>query len=568
MGSRLVRALAMLGLLACVVPSSPEEREIAAPAAPPGHCDEVLPSVSPELLVRPVALRDDAGRVHQAVTTSSKEAQVYYDQGLAYQTSYVWIEAARSYHEALRRDPDLAMAHLGLAKVLWNLGALPGSRGEVGRAKQLAARAGVTEKERRWIALFEQQLDAVSAPPAESEARHAAYKRAVEELVALDPDDPHAWVLRGNAEEPGAWGRGQRGGVGSIAFYEVALRRDPDHLGAHHFLVHSYENVGRYEEAAAHGRIYAGAAPGVPHAQHMLGHVLPRLGLWEEARRQFEEADRLERAYYESQGIAPAEDWHHGHNLSVLGTVALRLGDEPAAERRFREAYALDSELPNCAPWVEYLLLRGRNEAALEAAAACEARGSTFDRLVGASLAAEALLGLGRTEDARAALSRADAAAGAALAEARGTPLAGFGARLVRHRQIAAALVALQGDDPELGERELLLAADEIASARSIDGWASGLYRLVRFAELARAMGRPALAVALEERLREVDPGAARAGVLPDARALRRALRSRRGRGGRRAPRRRGRVSRAAPPPCAGRGSGSARSGPRRRGRA
>jgi Tfp pilus assembly protein PilF len=382
-------------------------------------------------------------------------------------------------------------------------------------AKQLAASSGVTEKERRWIALFEQQLEAASAPPAESEVRHGAYKRAVEELVALDPDDPHAWVLRGNAEEPGAWGRGQRGGVGSIAFYEAALRRDRDHLGAHHFLVHSYENVGRYHEAAEHGRIYAAAAPDVPHAQHMLGHVLPRLGLWQEARLQFEKADRLERAYYESQGVAPAEDWHHGHNLSVLGTVALRLGDPSAAERRFREAYALDSTLPNCAPWVEYLLLRRQNEAALEAAAACEQRGSTLARLVGASLVVEALLGLNRTEDARAALSRADAAARTALAEARTTPLAAFGPRLVRYRDVAAALVALQDEDPERGERELLRVADEIASSRSIDGWASGLYRLVRLADLARANGRPALAAALEERLRTVDPELPALAVFP-----------------------------------------------------
>lgn len=502
-----MRALALLGLAACVAPASPVGRQVTEPAAPGGHCAEVAPSVSPALLVRPVALHGGAGRLHQPVATSSAEAQAYYDQGLAYQTSYVWIEAARSYHEAIRRDPDLAMAHLGLAKVLWNLDALAASRGELGRAKQLAASAGVTKKERRWIALFEQQLDAAAAPAAESVARHAAYKRAVEELVALDPADPHAWVLRGNAEEPGAWGRGQRGGVGSIAFYEAALRRDPDHLGARHFLVHSYENIGRYQEAAENGRIYANAAPGVPHAQHMLGHVLPRLGLWEEARRQFEEADRLERAYYESQGIAPAEDWHHGHNLSVLGTVALRLGDEPAAERRFLEAYALDSSLPSCAPWVEYLLLRGRNEAALESAMACEERGSARARVIGASLGVEALLRLGRSEEARAALSRADAAAEATLAEARDTLRAGFVPQLARYRQVAAALVALhEGDDA--GERELLQAADEIASARSIDGWASGLYRLVRFADLARALGRPELAVALEERLHQVDPGA------------------------------------------------------------
>src|SRR5712691_9704554 len=70
-----------------------------------------------EILQRPVALRTGIGNSHDPVTTASKEAQAFYDQGLAHLHSYVWVEAARSFHEALRRDPELAMAHLRLAKV-------------------------------------------------------------------------------------------------------------------------------------------------------------------------------------------------------------------------------------------------------------------------------------------------------------------------------------------------------------------------------------------------------------------------------------------------------------------
>jgi len=67
------------------------------------------------LLDRPVPLRQGIGKVHEAVTTSSPEAQGFYDQGLAYLHSFVWIEAARSFHQALRLDPSLAMAFLGLS---------------------------------------------------------------------------------------------------------------------------------------------------------------------------------------------------------------------------------------------------------------------------------------------------------------------------------------------------------------------------------------------------------------------------------------------------------------------
>src|SRR5688572_31685323 len=68
-----------------------------------------------ELLQRPIESRTGIGRVHDEVTTSSAEAQQFYDQGLAYLHSYVWVEAARSFHEALRHDSSLALAHVGLS---------------------------------------------------------------------------------------------------------------------------------------------------------------------------------------------------------------------------------------------------------------------------------------------------------------------------------------------------------------------------------------------------------------------------------------------------------------------
>src|SRR5689334_3830375 len=68
-----------------------------------------------EILSRPVALRPGIGIYHEKVTTSSELAQRFYDQGVAYLHSYVWIEAARSFQQALRSDPQMAMAYLGLS---------------------------------------------------------------------------------------------------------------------------------------------------------------------------------------------------------------------------------------------------------------------------------------------------------------------------------------------------------------------------------------------------------------------------------------------------------------------
>src|SRR4051812_10003645 len=71
-----------------------------------------------DIVERAVPLREHIGIAHEPVTTTSPKARQFYDQGLAYLHSFVWIEAARSFNEALRQDPRLAMGYLGLSYAL------------------------------------------------------------------------------------------------------------------------------------------------------------------------------------------------------------------------------------------------------------------------------------------------------------------------------------------------------------------------------------------------------------------------------------------------------------------
>ncbi|MEW6301300.1 MAG: hypothetical protein AB1671_26795 [Thermodesulfobacteriota bacterium] len=463
------------------------------------------------MMERPTTLTGAAGHLHQTVSTNSPEAQAYYDQGFAYLASYVWIEAARSFHEALRRDPALAMAYLGLAKAYAGAEAWDDARYYLQKAEELAKQGNVTAKEAKWIALGIRQRDAINAPAEERSAKHQAYKQTVEGLIAMDPSDPHAWILRGNAEEPGAWGRGQLGGVGSIAYYEAALRRDPDNLAAHHFLVHSYEHIGQHAIAAEHGRRYAAAAKEVPHAQHMYAHVLPRIGKWQEALAQLTAANRLERAYYAAQGIAPEEDWHHGHNLHLLGIVQLRLGNDQEAERLFREAFRLEGRGllagRSAAPWLEYLLLRGRFEEALTAARHVEGHHSPMARLVGATLGGEALIGLGRLDEAKHAQERARKAYAEFQQDARNTPYETLAPRFAdSFLKTLEGELALRGENPQAGGELLLTMADGFAASPLLDAWSVGLFHLQRIAADARRAKQAELANAIVERMRKIDP--------------------------------------------------------------
>ncbi|HEV8376318.1 MAG TPA: hypothetical protein VGR38_08845, partial [Candidatus Polarisedimenticolia bacterium] len=372
----------------------------AACAAPPSYVPE-------EILERPVRLRTGIGNSHEIVTTSSKQAAAFYDQGLNYLESYVWIEAARSFHQALRLDPNLAMAYVGLSRVHSGLEDPPGAKRFLDKAKQLALSA--SERELRRIEIREKQLTAMD--DLGDLPKYLAYKKAIDDALAADLGDPQLWLLRGNAEESNASGRGQRGGAASVAFYEQVLRLVPDHASAHHFLVHSYETVGRIDKALEHGEAYARLSPSIPHAAHMWGHDLRRVGRIDDAIAQFLRTGALERAYYDAEKIDPGLDWHHAHNLDLLATCYQHKGQMRLAEKTMREAAALPvlsayrafnaRELPS------FLIHRGRYAEALEATRSMTESSYPQAKAVGHALSGQALIGLRRLKEAGEELEKA-----------------------------------------------------------------------------------------------------------------------------------------------------------------
>jgi protein-disulfide isomerase/Tfp pilus assembly protein PilF len=352
-----------------------------------------------EILERPVVLRHDVGNVHEKVTTSSPEAQAFYDQGLNYLASYVWIEAARSFHQALRLDAKLAAAYAGLCEVYINLQDLPAARFALDKARELSSAA--TELERQKIEIRTRLLEFLEDK--QNLQKFVAYRKAIYDGLMAYPSDPGLWILRGFADEgPGA-GRGQTGDVDTIAFYQRALAISPSNSAAHHFLAHSFENIGRTEEALSHSEVYLQLASSIPHAHHMRGHELRRAGRIEEAIEEFRKANDLENAYYRLERILPEYDWHRAHNLTLLAACHFLLGQVHEAERLLKEAFALPahSELGEFArkEWPDFLLARSRAREAFEQAQLLLKSPFRMTRFAGHVLAGRALLVMNRPEE-------------------------------------------------------------------------------------------------------------------------------------------------------------------------
>lgn len=370
-----------------------------------GH--EVVGWVPEEILQRPVGLRRDIGNLHEKVTTKSAEAQAFYDQGLNYFSSYVWIEAARSFHQALRADASLAAAYVGLCDVYVQLQDVAAAQAALEKAQSLSHEISEVERQRMEIRarLVEFLQDK------ENVDKFVAYRKAIYDALMANPLDPGLWILRGFADEgPGA-GHGQTGDLDSIAFYQTALAVSPGNSAAHHYLAHSYENIGRTEEALVHSEAYLRASSSIPHAHHMRGHELRRAGRIEDAIEEFRKANDLENAYYRAEHIPAEYDWHRPHNLSLLAMCYQLLGQMKAAEQLLREAFALPAhgELAEFGhkQWPEFLLARGRAPEAYQQAQILAQSPSMMARFAGHTLMGRALVAMNRVDEAEKELASA-----------------------------------------------------------------------------------------------------------------------------------------------------------------
>jgi Tfp pilus assembly protein PilF len=469
---------------------------IASLPAAGQHAAHVVPSIPQELLERPVVLRTNIGVAQDDVGTKSADARNFYLQGLAYLHNYVWIEAARSFHQALKSDPNLALAHVGLSYAYIELNKPAQAKQAIDRAIALAAKA--TDHDRRHAEARALQMAAEDAP--RDTAKLGAYRKALDAAMAAFPDDVEFVLARGVAESPDPANRGQGSVAASIPYFERAMKMVPDHFGARHYMAHAMENTGRMKEAVAEAASYASQAASVPHARHMHGHELRRTGRINEAIAQFEAADKLQREYFAREKVAIEFDWHHQHNLDLLAASYQYLGQMRKAEALLKQSFGIPTNLlvqaVNKREYPAFLLARGRAVDALAAAKTLMTHPHPVVQATGNIEAGFALLKSNQPADGGAAFNTALRALRAAP---NGQALASI------------ELEALQGEfmlrtaQREKGRQVMESAAKKWRSLPGPDAWTQALFRLEALARSAREVGDWPLAARMAQLMLEHD---------------------------------------------------------------
>ena len=186
-----------------------------------------------------LALKPGEREMLDRVPTKSPEAYRFYLRALDLMDSQRRdsnLRAEELLLEAVRRDPDFAVAHavLGQVRVTRGLSWWQGLEC-ADQAEQAARRALELEPD-----LFEAHL--VLAMVHRLRGEHEPLLKALDRVLALDPDNAQALIWAGWSYL--ALGKPEQG----LGYLEHSIRRHPDNYRAYGFMENSLEMLGRIEE--------------------------------------------------------------------------------------------------------------------------------------------------------------------------------------------------------------------------------------------------------------------------------------------------------------------------------
>jgi tetratricopeptide (TPR) repeat protein len=291
------------------------------------------------------------GNHHREITTSSKRAQRYFDQGLTWAYAFNHDEAIRSFTECARLDPDCAMCWWGVALCNGphiNNPAMTAVRSKAAweaLQKAISLRNSASEIERAMIdALAKRYAD---PSPADRKPLDTAYADAMREVWLAHGTEADIGVLFAEAAmDLRPWdlwtkdGKPQPGTDEINAVLNAVLALDPYHPGAVHLYIHSNEASPTPGKALVAADRLRRLVPASGHLVHMPSHIDVLTGQWAQASKQNVLAIEADRKY---RALSPQQDFYRvymAHNHHMLAFASMMEGRGDACIRATREMVA------------------------------------------------------------------------------------------------------------------------------------------------------------------------------------------------------------------------------------
>ena len=348
--------LALVAILCCAAcGATPEKPAAPAAATAPPQAPQVPPLIP------------GMGNHRHPIVTASSEAQLYFDQGFNFVFGFNHEEAVRSFRRAAELDPNAPMPHWGIA---WALG--PNYNLDVDDARADQANIAITQAlklsvggsdiERAYIEAMAVRFPMTPKPDRAALARK--YSDAMRDLSRKYPDDLDAATLYAESlMNLRAWklwsldGKPAERTEEIVAVLESVLARNPSHLGANHYYIHTIEASPTPGRALPSAMRLDRLAPAAGHLTHMPAHIYARVGDQAAAARANEAGAQADREYFM---IAPADSFYglayFTHNLHFLADSEMMRGRLAGARRAAGEVADKMAPHTQMMPMVESLI--------------------------------------------------------------------------------------------------------------------------------------------------------------------------------------------------------------------
>ena len=212
--------------------------------------------------------------------SGATDAQEAFDRGVKLLHSFEFDDARDAFVEAQEIDPGFVMAIWGEAMThnypLW----ASQERDEALEALSKLAPLG----ERVASAREERYLDAVFTLYGEGDkpTRDIAYMNAMQKMHEDYPEDLEAAAFYSLSILGSVYERDFRTYMKAASIAEEVFAKQPQHPGAAHYMIHSYDDQIHAPLGLRAAREYSKIAPNASHAQHMVSHIYTSLGMWDE----------------------------------------------------------------------------------------------------------------------------------------------------------------------------------------------------------------------------------------------------------------------------------------------